>query len=214
MHGLVIVTEQLWDQLWNVFRQYSYVGVFLISVLGAISIVVPIPYTYLILILAVEGWDPLLLTLAGGLGSAVGEFSGYLLGYYGRSRISEERQTKMNFMLKVFNRYGSFAVFLFALTPLPDDLLFIPLGILRYSFIKAFVPSLLGKIAMCGILSFGGRLYYDVLSLLFGRGTWESELIISIITAIALIAIVVAMFKIDWERMFEAHVGKEVEKKG
>lgn len=213
MQGLVIVTEQLWDQLWSLFRQYSYVGVFLISVVGAISIVVPIPYTYLILILAIEGWDPLLLTLAGGLGSAVGECSGYLLGYYGRSRISKERQTKMNFMLKVFNRYGSLAVFLFALTPLPDDLLFIPLGILRYSFVKAFVPSLLGKMAMCGILSFGGRLYYDSLSLLFGRGTWESELIISILTAIALIAIVVAMFKIDWERMFEAHVGKEVKKK-
>ena len=63
------------------------------------------------------------------------------------------------------------------------------------------------------ILSFGGRLYYDILSLLFGRGTWESELIIAIITAIALIAIVVAMFKIDWERIFETHVGKEVEMK-
>ena len=132
----------------NYLLQYSYVGVFAISLIGAMSIIVPIPYTFIILTLGIEGMNPLLLTVAGGLGSGVGEFSGYILGYYGRSVISEKQQRKMDFMIRVFNRYGPITIFLFALTPLPDDLLFIPLGMLRYKFVKAFIPSILGKTLM------------------------------------------------------------------
>jgi len=189
--------------------QFRYAGVFLVSFIGTASIIIPIPYTLVILMLGMNPeWDPLLLTLAGGLGSGVGEFSGYLLGYYGRSAISEERRRKMDFMMRLFRSYGAIAIFIFALTPLPDDLLFIPLGILRYSFVKAFIPSILGKILMCSILAYGGQVYGDVLSILFGG----SGLVGIIITAVLLTILLVAMFKIDWEKVFERYVGEESEK--
>jgi len=197
----------------NYLLQFSYLGVFLVSFIGAVSIIVPIPYTFVILTLGMRPeWDPLLLTVAGGLGSAIGEFSGYLLGYYGRSAISEERQRKMNYMMKFFNRFGSIAIFIFALTPLPDDLLFIPLGILRYPFVRAFIPCFLGKLLMCFILAYGGQLYYNVLRLLFGESTGEAELLIAVITAVTLVFILVAMFKIDWEKVFEKYVAKGSER--
>jgi membrane protein YqaA with SNARE-associated domain len=180
--------------------QFGYLGVFFISFIGTMSIIVPIPYTLVILWLSMSGsMNPLLLTIAGGIGSGIGEFSGYALGYYGRTMISKKRQRKMNYMVKILNRYGSIVIFLFALTPLPDDLLFIPLGILRYSFIKAFIPCFLGKLLMCGILAYGGQLYYDVLRIVFGEMTWEMELLTSIITAVVLVLILVALFKIFWE---------------
>lgn len=191
--------------------QYSYVGVFAVSLIGAMSIIVPIPYTFIILTLGIDGMDPFLLTVAGGLGSGVGEFSGYVLGYYGRSVISEKQQRKMDYMIRIFDRYGPVTIFLFALTPLPDDLLFIPLGILRYKFIKAFVPCILGKTLMCAILAYGGQLFGDILTIVFGESTPEMKLLISIITAIALVFILVAMLKIDWEKVFEKYVGEGVE---
>ena len=197
----------------NYLLQYSYVGVFAISLIGAMSIIVPIPYTFIILTLGMEGMDPLLLTVAGGLGSGVGEFSGYVLGYYGRSVISEKQQRKMGYMIRIFDRYGPITIFLFALTPLPDDLLFIPLGILRYKFIKAFIPCILGKTLMCAILAYGGQLFGNILSIAFGESTPEMKLLISIITAIALVFILVAMLKIDWEKVFEKYVGEGVEEK-
>ena len=58
----------------------------------------------------------------------------------------------MNYMVKLFDRYGPAAIFFFALTPLPDDLLFIPLGVMRYPFLKAFIPALFGKTLMMFIL--------------------------------------------------------------
>ena len=197
----------------NYLLQYSYVGVFAISLIGAMSIIVPIPYTFIILTLGMGEMNPLLLTVAGGLGSGVGEFSGYILGYYGRSVISEKQQRKMGYMMRVFDRYGPITIFLFALTPLPDDLLFIPLGMLRYKFVKAFIPSIIGKTLMCAILAYGGQFFGNILSVIFGESTPEMKLLISIITAIALVFILVAMLKIDWEKVFEKYVGAERVKK-
>ncbi len=197
----------------NYFLQLRYVGVFLISLIGTASIIIPIPYTLVILTLGMTpGWDPLLLTAAGALGSGIGEFSGYLLGYYGRSIISEERQRKMNYMMKIFNRYGPIVIFLFALTPLPDDLLFIPLGILRYSFIKAFIPCILGKTLMCAILAYGGQVYGELLSIIFGESGPVGTIITSVITTVLLTILLVAMFKIDWEKIFEKYVSPGSEK--
>jgi len=194
----------------NYLLQYSYVGVFTISLVGAMSIIVPIPYTFIILTLGMGGkMNPLLLTVAGGLGSSVGESSGYILGYYGRSAISEKQQRKMDYMLRIFDHYGPIAIFLFALTPLPDDLLFIPLGMLRYKFTKVFIPCILGKTLMCAILAYGGQMFGNILSILFGESTPQMELLISVITAIALVFILVAMLKIDWEKVFEKHVSAE-----
>ena len=36
-------------------------------------------------------------------------------------------------------------IFLFALTPLPDDILFLPLGMIKYPFWKCIIPGWLGK---------------------------------------------------------------------
>ena len=197
----------------NYLLQFRYVGVFLVSLVGTASIIIPIPYTLVILTLAINPeWDPLLLTVAGGLGSGIGELSGYLIGYYGRSAISKERRRKMDFMIRIFNRYGAIAIFIFALTPLPDDLLFIPFGMLRYSFVKAFIPSILGKLLMCSILAYGGQAYGDVLSILFGESGLVGTIITSAITTALLIILLVAMFKIDWEKLFEKYVSQGSEK--
>jgi len=192
-----------WDWMLNFAMQYGYFGVFLISLIGSLSIIIPVPYTLLIYVMG-GVLNPILVAIASGFGSAIGEFSGYALGYYGRAVISEERQRKMGFMVKVFDRYGFFAIFFFALTPLPDDLLFIPLGIMRYSFVKAFIPSLLGKLLMSFILAYSGRLSIGFIRDLLGEG----GLIGVIVTVILLIVIMVAILKIDWEKVFEKYVGE------
>ena len=178
--------------------QYGYLGVFLISLLGALSIVIPVPYTILIFTSG-HYLDPVLVALVGGVGSALGEISGYALGYAGRIVTSEERKRKMDYFLRLFNRHGAITVFIFALTPLPDDMLFIPLGIVRYSFFKAFIPCLLGKILMCFLLAYGGRLSIDFVEELLGG---SGEAITTIASTILLVVIVFLLYRIDWEKYF------------
>ena len=185
--------------------QFGYFGVFLISVIGTMAIVIPIPYTLVIFYLGTRNWNPLLLTVSGGLGSAMGEFAGYLLGYYGRRIVSAERQRKMDYLLRLFGKWSPVAIFIFALTPLPDDLLFIPLGILRYNPLKAFFPAFAGKLLMCYILASFGKAYGDALSFLFGSEGWVGALV----TTALLILVIYAVYKVDWERVFDKYVSKK-----
>jgi len=181
--------------------QFGYLGVFIISFIGSVSVIFPMPYTIVIYLMGAV-LDPFLAAVSGGLGSALGEFSGYALGYYGRTVISAERSKKMNYMVKVFDRYGPVAIFLFALTPLPDDLLFIPLGVMRYAFWKAFIPALFGKMLMTFILAYSGQKSITLIKTLFAG----SGLLGTVITAALMIIIIVAMMKIDWEQIFEKHI--------
>ena len=187
----------------SIFVQLGYLGVFLISLIGSLSVIVPIPYTIAYYILGVT-LDPLLIALVGGVGSAIGEISGYSIGYFGQTLIDEERKRKMTYLMKIFNRYGPVLVFLFALTPLPDDLLFISLGISRYSFVKAFIPCLLGKIAMAYIIANSGKVSYGFINVILG----ESGFIATVVTLVLLAIIVAAMLKIDWEIIYKKYVEK------
>jgi membrane protein DedA with SNARE-associated domain len=182
--------------------QFGYLGIFTISFIGSVSVIFPIPYT-IVIYLSGAFLDPFFVAISGGLGAALGEFSGYALGYYGRTVVSKERRRKMDYMVKLFGRYGSATIFLFALTPLPDDLLFIPLGVMRYPFLKAFVPALLGKTLMTFILAYSGQQSIELIKTVFGEVGWIG----TVVTAALLIVIIVAMIKIDWEKLFEKHVG-------
>ena len=203
--------QHLVEWMLQLAQNYGYFGIFLISLIGALSIFFPIPYTVVIFTLG-GLFDPFLIAIVAGLGSAVGEFSGYLLGFYGRKVISVERRRKMEFMVKVFDRFGPVTIFLFALTPLPDDLLFIPLGIMRYSFLRAFIPALIGKISMNFIVAYSGRYAIEIIKDIFGEGSdWIAVLLGGLLGIVLLIIVMVVMFKVDWEKIFLKYVKEKEE---
>ena len=200
--------QKISDWLEAFALQYGYLGIFLISLIGAMSIFVPIPYTVVIFILGgLETFDPFLIAVAAGIGSAIGEFSGYLLGVGGRKVIGDRYKKRMDFITKLFKKYGSVAIFIFALTPLPDDLLFIPLGVMRYSLLRAFIPAVLGKFFSNLIIAYSGRLSLDIVKNIFGvEGEGMSLLISTIIGIFLLVIVLIIMFKVDWEKHFSKYV--------
>jgi len=203
MGFLTYVAAQIpeWAQ-W--FLSLSYFGVFLLSLVGALSIFIPIPYTVVIFWLGASSqWNPFLLMIAGGFGAAIGELLGYVLGYYGRKIVSQERLRKMGYLIKAFGRHLPIVIFFFAFTPLPDDLLFIPLGILKYKLYKAFIPSLLGKLIMIFTIAHLGKIGANFILIIFGE---ESSWIGSVILFVLLIIVMVIMFKVDWEKVLGKYV--------
>jgi membrane protein YqaA with SNARE-associated domain len=197
------------DEWMRIFvDQYGYLGIFFISLLGSMSLFVPIPYTIAIFVLCgLSGFEPLWIALAAGAGASLGEFSGYLIGVGGRKAISGKYRKKMDFLMKLFKKFGPIAIFIFALTPLPDDLLFIPLGVMRYSLIRAFIPAFIGKFFSNLIIAYSGRWSLEIISTIFGlEGEGSSFLVGTIIGIILMIIVIIIMFKVDWEKRFSKYL--------
>jgi membrane protein DedA with SNARE-associated domain len=205
----------------NFAIQYSYLGIFLISLLGATSIFVPIPSSVVIFVLGglpseTGGWmfEPLWIAVAAGTGAAIGELSGYLIGFGGRRVIGERYKKKMDILMRLFKRFGPVVIFVFALTPLPDDLLFIPLGVMRYSLVSAFIPALLGKFVSNLIVAYAGRFSVGIIKDVFGvEGEGAAALVGIILALVLLIVVFIIMFKVDWEKRAEKYLN-ETEKSG
>jgi membrane protein YqaA with SNARE-associated domain len=182
--AIQIQPKELWGEL-------GYVGIFLLSFLGASSILIPVPYTVILLSIA-PAFSPLPFALSAGLGSALGEGVGYALGYLGRGVLGDKERRRLDAMRLVIRRYGLIAIFLFALTPLPDDLLFIPLGLMGYSFWRAMFACASGKFFMALILAYSGEAV---------RGIFAVHWILVPVITIALAVIVFLTFRIDWTKL-------------
>ncbi|MFB0543309.1 MAG: DedA family protein [Candidatus Bathyarchaeia archaeon] len=192
------VMLDIWRWMDNIVATYGYIGFFLISIFGNITVIFPAPYTIIIYAGGVR-LDPLLLGLACGLGAGIGELSAYLVGRGGRQLVEEKYGKRLESAKRLIQRYGALAIFIFAATPLPDDMLLIPLGLIKYDIKKALLACFLGKWLMCTLIAYAGKFSYDfILNLFKGSG-----LLGMVAGFVLLILMVVAVFKIDWTRFLE-----------
>ncbi|MHA1754092.1 MAG: YqaA family protein [Candidatus Odinarchaeia archaeon] len=179
----------------------AYFGAFVISTFGNFTIFLPIPYALAVFLLGAQPFiDPLILALICGVGAGIGEVSAYLIGLGGRNFIERKYSKQLNSMKVLIEKYGFWAIALFAATPLPDDTLLIPLGVLKYSFVKTIFAAILGKIGLCLLLAYGGRLGWGFVELIFLGGG-------AIGTVIGILGTVVLLYvflKIDWSKVLDS----------
>jgi membrane protein DedA with SNARE-associated domain len=124
-----------------------------------------------------------------------------------RKVINEKYKKKIDFVVKLFKKYGSIAIFLFAFSPLPDDLLFIPLGLMRYSIVRAFIPALIGKFTSNLVIAYSGRFSLQIIRDIFGgEGEGITAIIGTVLGFVLLIAVFIIMFKVDWEKRFAKYI--------
>jgi membrane protein YqaA with SNARE-associated domain len=121
---------------------YGYLSAFLISLIANATIILPFPGIVILFALGAT-FNPVLVGLVGGIGGTIGEMTCYLLGYSGRGVVENRRfYDKATQWLK---KWGILTVFIFALTPLPFDVLGIGAGVLRFPFWKFFLACWCGK---------------------------------------------------------------------
>ena len=195
--------------LYNLAIQFGFIGVFLVSLIGASSIVFPIPYTVVIFWLSANtNLNPIFLMISAGVGSALGEIVGYTVGYAAKGVVGEKTRRKFDAMLKVLMKHKNIwplLIFLFAFTPLPDDLIFVPLGLARFNFFRVFFPCLMGKLAMFYVIIMGGRYTGSLIRSFTEEISPFLSLTLTLVTAILLGLIVFLIWRIDWEKFLAKH---------
>src|SRR5438094_487678 len=78
---------------WKMFGEYGgYLGIFLVTLLATGAIILPVPYLGLIVNAGASPYlNPLLVALIAGVAAALGELTGYLVGYTGRALLPRNR---------------------------------------------------------------------------------------------------------------------------
>ncbi len=175
-------------------------GIFLISLLGSAIPFFPLPYLLLV-ILEARNRDFLGLIILGiiaGAGGAIGKITSYYLGRGARFALSEESKKELEFLSKIARKYGAIAIFIFAVSPLPDDALYFPLGVMKFDIKVFLIINALGKIMLSTLVAFLSGIYYNVIGIFFGETDWISPLMA---ISFALILTLV-LLRIKWSLVF------------
>ena len=193
--------------LWELFPftpEVGYLCLAIVSFFGSLIPFVPIPSFVLVATMAVgEQFDIHILVLIAALTSTAAKQIIFYISYGGRKIISEKTKKRMKPFQKLVKRYGGSAAFVAAATPIPYDLVYIPLGLAKYNPKRFFVATLLGKIV----------LYYVIVLISHYTGLSILEPILQeiedplpvyvgiVMLSVALTIIIILLLRLDWERI-------------
>ncbi len=183
--------------------RFGFAGAFVISFAASASILVQIPYAPPVMVLAYQSQGPgwlMALTLVTGLGLTAGELVPYLIGRGLHRTVPGawgDRLPALRAFIRRRPRLIPLLVFVFAATPLPDDVLLVPLGMMKYGIRRLLLPMLVGKILLAAAFVFGGwRLGALLASSRLAPLADEAGLLL----AVLLFFVVVVGFNLRWMR--------------
>ena len=173
--------------------------VFLASLAGNLIPFFPIPY--LLFVVGVVGTIPTIslvqVATVGALGAATGKFTIYLVGYGAGTALSGSR-ARFDSLRKLLGGSAFLAAFFFAASPLPDDIVFIPLGIMRYSPTKTFISLFSGKFALILLVAYLARSSGNFVESVAGGSTIAIAVSVGVVISISII-----MMRVNWEKFLE-----------
>ena len=162
---------------------------------------IPTPYTWVVCysslpFLKLNPFIPLLVGFIASLGCLVGEMGGYVVGRGATNLISEENKeyiSKMQILLDNHPRITPLLIFLFGFTPLNDDLIIVPLGLMKYNAKKTIFFCWLGKFGLMLVFA------YNLVNIcnLIGGESW----LISIISLYVLLVILYLIVRVNFLKL-------------
>jgi len=195
--------------LWELFPftpEVGYLGLTIVSFFGSLIPFVPIPSFILVATMAAgEQFDIHVLVLIAAITSTAAKQIIFYASYGGRKiiSISEKTKKRMKPFQKLVKRYGASAAFVAAATPIPDDIIYIPLGLAKYNPKRFFVATLSGKIVLFYVIVLIS--HYTGLSLLEPVLQGIDDPLPVYIGIIALGAamtiVVILLLRLNWERI-------------
>jgi len=157
---LVVKVEHIRGLMYTLIH-LGYLGAFLSGFLGTSSLMISFfpPQVIVFLMSAPQlGFNPLLLGIVAGLGAGIAQYMHYYVGSAGKFLLSEKQRKMVERWKTRLAKYGLILIFLFAVTPLtPDDLIWIPLGMMNYPKVKALIAAIVGKTVMLVTCAYGGH---------------------------------------------------------
>lgn len=184
--------------------EVGYLGLTLVSFFGSLIPFVPFPAFILLATMSVGNqFDPHALALISAVTATAAKQVIFYASYEGRKIITEKTRKRIKPFERLVKRYGAVAAFLAAATPIPDDLIYVPLGLARYNPLRFFISTLAGKIVLGYAIVYISRGFglsfidpllkdvHDVSSIYIGTA----------IFAAMMTGVVVLLLRLNWEKI-------------
>lgn len=184
--------------------EVGYIALSLVSFFGSLIPFVPIPSFVLLATMAVgEQFNLHILAILSALMATIAKQIIFYVSYSGGRIISEKTRKRMKPFERLVKRYGGAATFVAAATPIPDDLVYIPLGLAKYNPRRFFIATLTGKIVLCYIIVLVSHFVgISILDPLLENIHDASTIYIGMIVFGASLTIVIfLLLRLDWEKI-------------
>ena len=162
--AITILIVSLRDQF-EQLQAYGYPGIFLLSILANATVILPAPGIAFTFAMGAV-FNPIGVAIAAGSGAAIGELTGYLAGFSGRGIVEDNPTYKR--IEEWTDRYGGWAILLFAFIPNPlFDLGGAAAGALGMPIRTFLFWAMIGKTLKMLIIAYAGAASIDWLTQIF-----------------------------------------------
>jgi uncharacterized membrane protein YdjX (TVP38/TMEM64 family) len=180
-------------------------GVNLIPFAGPSNLLIP---TWFVPILAdANVTTKVTVGLLVALGAALAKGSHYMITFFISGRLSQKRRQRLDADAQKAKRWAFPLLFIAAASPIPDEPIVIPLGLMKYSPAKFFIAYFLGKLTIAVAGAFLGGFEIDAFS------SWLSPELMIVISIVLTITITIILLKVDLGKLAESIFKKKNQKK-
>ncbi len=141
------------------------------------------------------------------LGASLAKGAHYMITFFVSGRLSQKRQERLHADAHKIRRWAFPLLFLAAATPIPDEPIVIPLGLMKYSPAKFFTAYFLGKLSITVIGAFLGSWAGGFLE---GWFSPETTFILSVVVSVILtIIITIILLKVDVDKLAQKYLHRK-----
>lgn len=138
--------------------------------------------------------DPLSIGVLVASGATCAKMVHYIISFFVGKHVGEERRKRLDAAAVKTRRWALLAVFVAAATPIPDDPVIIPLGLMKYSPAKFALGYFTGKLSITVFGALLGGFGDQIL------GGYISQVTLIIISIVLTVAITIVLLKVDLSR--------------
>ena len=182
----------------------GYIILALVNFFGSLIPFVPLPGFLLLATMSIGNeYDLHILALVSAVSATAAKQIIFYVSFKGRKIISKKTLKRMRPFQRLVTKYGAAAAFVAAATPMPDDIIFVPLGLAKYNPKRFFISTLVGKI----VLSYSIVFLYHYLGLsvvepLVKDLDSATPIYIGVVVfGVMMTLVIVLLLRLDWARI-------------
>ena len=184
--------------------EVGYLSLALVNFFGSLVPFVPLPGFLLLATMSVgDQFDLHVLAILSAVTATAAKQIIFYVSYGGRKIIKEKTKKRMRPFQRLVKKYGAGAAFFAAATPIPDDLVYVPLGLAKYNPKRFFIATLTGKLVLSYVIVFAS--HYLGLSLVepFLENIDDATPIYIgiVVFGASMTAVIVLLLRLDWEKI-------------